>query len=258
MAQPAPLEKVRASYEQLYAGVGLAGDARLYRRIVRLLAPRPGGTLLDVACGEGGLVREALRHGLAAQGLDIARAAIETARRLTPEGRFEVGDAAKLPYPSASFDYVTCLGSLENMPDPWASLAEIRRVAKDDARICVMVPNAFWLGDVLSAWLRQRDDRPFQVHDRRASRDNWRGFLRAGGFTVERELRHNRPAVLFRGGKLRSVRKFLVRSARNLVTPFNLSLEFIYLCRKAASAAEGQHDYWLWEAWQSWIKKPEG
>ena len=243
---PLPIEHVRESYERIYRGGGLVGSPGLYRWIIRILNPAPGLRLLDVACGEGGLIREAVRRGVNGYGLDLACAAIEKAQQNAPGGRFVIGDAQALPFHSEQFDYVTCLGSLENMPDPWTGLSEIRRVTKRQGTIGVMVPNAFWLGDVLSALWRGMDDRPFQAVERRASRRAWRHFLLAGGLVVERELRYNRPAVLLRRGKVKSVRKFLKDGLRNLATPFNLSLEFVYLCRKAAPS--DAREYWLWRA----------
>ena len=249
-----PKRALKASYEQLYTDVGLVDDSRVYRWIVKLLQPQPRQKLLDVACGEGLIIREALKRTPEAYGLDIAEAAVRKASRHAVGGGFTVGDAEALPFPSDTFDYVTCLGSLENMPDPWKAIVEIRRVTKEQGLICILVPNMFWLEDVCLAWFRQREDRPFQPFERRATRSGWRNFLLAHGLLVEQELRYNKPAVLFRGGKLKSLRKFLVSSALNLFTPFNLSLNFVYLCRKARFTPIANEDYWIWEARQSWLR----
>jgi SAM-dependent methyltransferase len=253
MNQRVATQQVRASYETLYRESGLMGAPQLYQWIVNVMNPQPRSTLLDVACGEGWLVQGAVRRGLAAYGLDIAHAAIQRARQHAPEGRFTVGDAETLPFASASFDYVVCLGSLENMPNPWLALAEICRVTKAHGVVCVMMPNIFWLGDVLSVLFRGTDDTPFQAVERRATRHAWRNFLLAGGLTIEQEFRYNRPAVLFQQRQLKSLRKFLIRSALNLITPVNLSWSFVYLCRKARATLKRDSDYWLWEAHQSWL-----
>lgn len=249
-----PRRALKARYEQLYAEGGLADDPRFYRWIVKLLHPQPRQRLLDVACGEGLIVREALRRALEAYGLDIAEAAVRKARSQASGGGLIVGDAEALPFASDTFDYVTCLGSLENMPDPWEAVAEIRRVTTTQGLICILVPNMFWLGDVGLAWFHQRDDRPFQPFERRATRSGWRNFLLASGLIVEQELRYNKPAVLFRGGKLKSLRKCLIRSTLNLIAPFNLSLNFVYVCRKARAIPTTIPEYWLWEARQSWSR----
>jgi SAM-dependent methyltransferase len=63
-------------------------------------------------------------------------------RRLVPEARFFEADAAELPFPDASFDYITCIGALERMPERERALAEQLRVATPDARFCFLVRGA--------------------------------------------------------------------------------------------------------------------
>ena len=51
---------------------------------------------------------------------------------------------------------------------------------------------------------------------------------------VQRTLGYTRSYPLFDAStrKIKSIRKFLWRRLFNALTPLNLSLEFIYLCRK--------------------------
>ncbi len=74
----------------------------------------------------------------------------------------------------------------------------------------------------------------------------------AGGLKVEKEFRYNKPTPLFRNGKLRSLKKFVVRSLLNLVTPFNWSWSLIYVCRKAEDFVSEKlpRYYTIWEARQ--------
>ncbi len=226
--------QLKANYERIYRETGIVDSPRLYHWIAGLLNAHPGARVLDVACGEGRLVYEARQQGLDAIGVDLAEAALQKARRLTGN-RFAAANAEQLPFRTGTFDYVTCLGSLENMAHPDIALAELTRAAKDDALFCLLMPNAFWLGDVVSTATRGTEDVLFQEFERRATPQAWRQFLTAHGLVIEREHRYNRPAVLFRNGKLRSIRKFVSRSLLNLCTPFNLSWSFVFLCRKDRS-----------------------
>lgn len=53
-----------------------------------------------------------------------------------------IADANRLPYPSASFDLVTAIEVLEHLPNPEATLDEIRRVTK--SRIVISTPWEPW------------------------------------------------------------------------------------------------------------------
>ena len=65
-----------------------------------------GKTVLDLGCG-GGRTSGFLRDmGGEVTGLDISRRLIEAARQTYPDIRFQVGDAANLPYPDSGFDCV--------------------------------------------------------------------------------------------------------------------------------------------------------
>ena len=232
-ALPSP-EAVRAFYDRTYQAQGLADPAYLYRWIVQLLHPTPGRTILDVACGEGHLLSYAHQAQLVPSGIDISSEAITRATVRCPEATLSVGNGEALPFPDGAFDFVTSLGSLEHYRDMDAGLKEMARVLKPDGVACIMVPNVFWLGDVLEVLWRGGCSSSFQVIERHGTRQGWRHLLEAHGVVVQQTLRYNKPYPLFAGSswKLKSLRKFLWRRLFNALCPFNLSLEFIYLCRK--------------------------
>ena len=141
-----------------------------------------------------------------------------------------------MPFPDGAFDYVTSLGSLEHYRRIDQGLREMARVLKPDGLACIMVPNVFWLGDVLEVLWRGERSSAFQVIERHGTRRGWQALLETHGFVVERTRRYNKPYPLFEPStwKVKSVRKFLWRGMFNALCPFNLSLEFVYLCRKSA------------------------
>ena len=77
-------------------------------------------------------------------GLDFSAEAVELARKLVPNGRFQQGDAQALPFPAASFDAVLCGYGLMHLPEPAAALREMLRVLRPGGRASLSVWDADW------------------------------------------------------------------------------------------------------------------
>lgn len=89
------------------------------------------GSIVDVGCGMGLLVRTLAGQGIDASGVDIAPRPVEAANQLAP-GRFRLGSILSLPFPDESFDTVVTTDCLEHIAeaDVPAALKELRRVAR--------------------------------------------------------------------------------------------------------------------------------
>ncbi len=111
------------------------------RRCLESLEGVSGG-VLEIGCGAGRCIRTIAHHrpDLSAFGCDISEAAIHRARRHCDRVQYRTGNAADLPYESATFDAVVVMDLLEHVPDVAAVLAEIRRVSKPGARLHLHVP----------------------------------------------------------------------------------------------------------------------
>ncbi len=88
---------------------------------LKLLQPRGGMRVLDVACGQGAIARQVADQGAEVVGVDASPKLIETARaRSEGKVRFEVADARTLADAKGDlgeFDAVTCIMALMNI-DP--------------------------------------------------------------------------------------------------------------------------------------------
>ena len=139
--------------EKAYKGMGMEGsvarwyekttrrDMEEYRRVAeRIAALLPeGGAVLEVAPGPGFLsVEMAKTGGLQVTGLDISRTFVDLARRnadaVGVRVDFQQGNASRMPFADASFDFLVCRAAFKNFSDPVGALREMRRVLRPGAR----------------------------------------------------------------------------------------------------------------------------
>src|SRR5712692_4133341 len=120
------------------------GDVRGYRTCAQSVIDRlsPGSSVLEVAPGPGYLAIEIAKRGkYRVVGLDIShsfvRIASENARREGVTIEFRHGDAAHMPFPDESFDFVVCRAAFKNFSDPVNALGEIHRVLKPDGKASI-------------------------------------------------------------------------------------------------------------------------
>jgi ubiquinone/menaquinone biosynthesis C-methylase UbiE len=112
---------------------------------------RPG-TIVDVGCGTGRLLRAAARRWPGARliGVDPAEAMIRVARRLTPEAEFHVARAESLPLPDAVAEVALSTISFHHWEDQPAGLREVARVLGPGGRFCLTdISLPAWLAKLL-------------------------------------------------------------------------------------------------------------
>jgi SAM-dependent methyltransferase len=120
--------------------------------LLELLALQPEDVLLEVGCGGGAFLHDALESGCRAAAVDhsadMARLARETNAEAIAEGRLEILEASaeRLPFPDEMFTCATMTGVLGFLPDPVAALAEIRRVLVDGGRLVLLGSDPSWRG----------------------------------------------------------------------------------------------------------------
>ncbi len=97
------------------------------------------GSVLDVGCGDGLLLRLLVQKGLTAQGVDISSVAIEQCRAVNLTATRVDFSSGQLPFANTSLTHVIALDVLEHLYDPQSLLAEMARVAKES--VIIGVPN---------------------------------------------------------------------------------------------------------------------
>jgi len=105
--------------------------------ILEALALQPDDRLLEIGCGGGLLLREAIVTGASATGLDHSEEMVELARERAPRSLVVHGRAESLPFPDAAFTAVAMSVVFFFLPDPVGVLRECRRVLAAGARIAV-------------------------------------------------------------------------------------------------------------------------
>jgi SAM-dependent methyltransferase len=227
-------QEIKVWYNRRYAarGVDSMRTADAYPVFLDDLGVEPGRKLLDVACGTGYLLRAAVGRGLKTWGTDISEEAVRLAQQVSPESSVVVGRGEDLKFSDATFDYVTCIGSLEHFLDMEKGLAEMRRVTKPDALLCILVPNSNFLYWKLAGrhGTEQQD-----INENLLSFRQWREFFARNGLEVVRTRQDRWPAQKLRpfssANPLRIAKGLLLKLAWSLL-PRHFAYQFVFVLRK--------------------------
>jgi arsenite methyltransferase len=186
-----------ASLSRKVEAVYLTPDVVAQRRqVLQVLNLAAGENVLDIGSGPGLLAQEMTAMvgplgrvcGIDSSGAMVAMAESRCAGK--PWAEFRTADAAKLPYPDASFDAAVSTQVYEYVRDIAAALGELHRVLRPGGRAVILdtdygslvihTKDALRMARVLAAW-----DQHFVYPDlpRRLTR-----LLRHAGFAVRQRL----------------------------------------------------------------------
>jgi ubiquinone/menaquinone biosynthesis C-methylase UbiE len=224
-------KSIKQWYDQLYDKKFISqttldyGSLQICRKILAYLHPISQGAFLDVACGNGRFLHfVSSQTDLPTYGLDISNA-VHKAKNLS-NAQFLMASGQNIPFIAHSFHYVTILGSLEHFLHPEQGLKEIHRVATDNARICVLVPNKHYLFGAGTT----------QPHELLLSLSKWKRMIETCNFKVEAVLQDNHPKYQINVFEDKNPVKAFWRVLKKViweVMPLQLTCQFIFIITKA-------------------------
>jgi SAM-dependent methyltransferase len=112
-----------------------------FKAILAVLGLKPEDYLLDVGCGGGAFLRDALKSGCKAAAIDhssdMVRVACEVNHEAIQQKRLEIreGDAGSLPFSTGAFTCAVMTGVFGFISNPLEVLSEIRRVLAPGGRL---------------------------------------------------------------------------------------------------------------------------
>lgn len=98
----------------------------------------PGDRLLDIGCGPGAALRQAVKSGATAAGVDPSPSMVERASKRVPDADVRVGSAEEIPFDDDVFTVAINVASFHHWADREAGLTEIRRVLSPGGRLHIM------------------------------------------------------------------------------------------------------------------------
>src|SRR2546428_293945 len=117
-----------------------------FKAILRELSLTPKDYLLEIGCGGGAFLEDALQSGCRAAAIDHSPEMVRLAREVNEDAvakrRLEIleGEADKLPYADSVFTSAVMTNVFGFLPDPVATLAEVHRVLTMDLRPSLSSP----------------------------------------------------------------------------------------------------------------------
>lgn len=131
-------DRVAKRYDLLNDLLSLGQTKRWRKKVRRIISPRPGMSILDIAAGTGTSSAALAADGAKVTALDFSKGMLEEGRRLHPELTFVFGDALALPFKDDEFDLTTISFGLRNTNDPALALKEALRVTRPGGSIHVI------------------------------------------------------------------------------------------------------------------------
>jgi ubiquinone/menaquinone biosynthesis C-methylase UbiE len=106
--------------------------------VIDFFSKEKKGVLLDIPAGTGALAVRLMDLGFSVSCCDIDSSNFFS----IPGVEFREGDLNRsLPYPSESFDFVTCIEGLEHLENPFNAIREFNRILKPRGKLILSLPN---------------------------------------------------------------------------------------------------------------------
>ena len=131
-------DDVARKYDRVNDLLSLGQTRRWRKRVVRIIDPKPGMSILDIAAGPGSSSEPLQQAGADVVALDFSEGMLTQGRKVRPKLTFVRGDALQLPFPDHHFDLTTISFGIRNTNDYEKALREAYRVTKPGGRMVIV------------------------------------------------------------------------------------------------------------------------
>lgn len=133
----AMFDKVAKRYDLVNDLLSLGQTKSWRRKTTKIIDPKPGMEILDLAAGTGSSSLPLAKAGAKVIPADFSEGMLEAGRARHPHLPFTKADALNLPFEKGRFDVVTISFGLRNTVDFDKALKEMLRVTKPGGRLVV-------------------------------------------------------------------------------------------------------------------------
>lgn len=158
-----------------------------------------GDSVLDVACGNGRLLRMfSQKAHINAYGIDVSEEMITAAQKVHQDAVYRVSFADSIDFPDNTFDYVTVCCAFHHFTKPDAFMKEAFRVLKRNGMLCISDPSPVavirWIENLIIPLMKMGDVRLYKISE------FYRFFKQSGFEKVSHLLKNGMITIAGRKG----------------------------------------------------------
>ena len=158
------------------------------------------GRLLEIGFGDAGFLQLAHERGWDVHGAELSRPCVHHAGDVLGLPNIKYGTVEDINYPNDFFDVVAAFNFIEHVPDPRATLGELRRILRPGGLLALLCPNMAGLYHRIVPEIFGDND-PLNLswvppfHLSYFDRHNFRQLLESCGFEVAGDESERTPAL---------------------------------------------------------------
>jgi demethylmenaquinone methyltransferase/2-methoxy-6-polyprenyl-1,4-benzoquinol methylase len=134
----AMFDGVAKRYDLVNDLLSLGQTKRWRKAVTKLIDPKPGMQILDMAAGPGASSEPLFKRGAEVTSADFSHGMLDAGRKQRPYLNFQWADALSLPFGDNSFDLYTISFGLRNTHKTAAALKEALRVVRRGGRLVIV------------------------------------------------------------------------------------------------------------------------
>lgn len=140
-------------YEQHLESPGTYHETVVLPGVLRMLAPKKGEKILDIACGEGYFTRAYAKEGVRTYGTDISSELIHLARAKSKEVTYFSSPAEDLTFADDElYDAASLILAIQNIKGLDQAIGEVSRVLKSSGRFLLVMNHPAFRIPHQSSW----------------------------------------------------------------------------------------------------------